>query len=123
MATIAHPAHRAHPVHTRTGDDALGDLAEALVPVAARLVAVVHDEGPDAVTAALAAVPAGRLDALCVVLAAMVDPDGRPSELLAWTRFTPAQHAERERLVAAGVRTRAADVIAAQLGARPTRAA
>lgn len=123
MATVQASAPCARPIHTRSGDDPAGDLAEQLVPVAARLVATVHDEGPQAVAEALAQVPGGRLDALAVVLAAMVDPDARISELLAWTQFTPAQHAERERLIAAGVRSRTADVLAQQLGAAPRRAA
>lgn len=122
MRTLDHTARRAQSVHIRPGD-ALGDLAEQLVPVAARLVACVHDEGPQAVAAALASVPDGRLDALAVVLAAMVDPDARPSELLAWTWFDPVQHAERERLVAAGVRTRVADVLAQQVAAAQQRVA
>jgi hypothetical protein len=61
------------------------DLAEALVPIAARLVATVHDEGPRAVAKLLRKVPDGRHDALAVVLAAMVNPNRSPRELLAWT--------------------------------------
>lgn len=64
-------------------------LAETLVPIAAELVATVRDYGPDDVARVLARVPAGRHDALAVVLAAMVDPDARPSQLLAWTDAGP----------------------------------
>lgn len=64
-------------------------LADALVPIAAELVGVVRDYGPADVAQVLARVPAGRYDALAVVLAAMVDPDARPSQLLAWTELGP----------------------------------
>lgn len=64
-------------------------LVDACVPIALNLVCVVRDEGPDAVEAALAEVPDGRLDALCVVLAAMVDEDRTAHELLAWTDWSP----------------------------------
>lgn len=59
--------------------------AEQLVPLAAELVGSVRDFGNEVVADVLARVPNGRHDALAVVLAAMVDPDARPSELLSWT--------------------------------------
>lgn len=65
------------------------DLAQELVPIAAQLVATVRDYGPDDVKAVLSRVPDGRHDALAIVLAAMVDPDARPSQLLAWTELGP----------------------------------
>lgn len=65
------------------------DLAEALVPIAAQLVGTIRDFGPEDVAAVLAQVPDGRYDALAVVLAAMVDPDARPKQLLAWTEMGP----------------------------------
>lgn len=65
------------------------DLADALVPLAAELVGTVRDYSPEDVAEVLARVPDGRHDALAVVLAAMVDPDARPSELLAWTDCGP----------------------------------
>jgi hypothetical protein len=65
------------------------DLAESLVPIASQLVATIRDYGPEDVAAVLARVPDGRHDALAVVLAAMVDPDKRPSQLLAWTELGP----------------------------------
>ncbi|HMM95378.1 hypothetical protein [Phycicoccus sp.] len=73
--------------------EALGDLAEALVPVAARLVGAVHDEGITGVSRVLADLDPNHRTALCVVLAAMVDPDRTPSELLAWVTWdeTPAE--------------------------------
>lgn len=60
------------------------DLAEALVPVAVRLAGSVRDDGPAEVAMILAGVPAAHLPALAVVLAAMVDPDRTPSELIGW---------------------------------------
>lgn len=67
------------------------ELAEACVPVAAQLIATVRDYGPDDVRAVLATVPQGRYDALCVVLAAMVDPDSNAAQLLEWTTAGPVQ--------------------------------
>ena len=64
-------------------------LVDACVPLAAELVCVTRDEGPDAIADVLARVPDGRLDALAVVLAAMVDPDAHVAELLAWTDWQP----------------------------------
>jgi hypothetical protein len=66
-------------------------LAEDLVPIAAELVGTVRDYGPDDVAAVLARVPGGRYDALAVVLAAMVDADRTPAELLDWTTTGPVQ--------------------------------
>ena len=64
-------------------------LAEALVPLAAELVGTVRDYGPSDIADVLARVPEGRHDALAVVLAAMVDPDARPHQLLAWVDLGP----------------------------------
>jgi hypothetical protein len=64
-----------------------GDLAEAMVPLAARLAGAVHDRDPAAVACLLGKVPAGAKDALAVVLAAMVDVDQSPRDLLAWVRW------------------------------------
>lgn len=70
------------------------ELADALVPIAAQLVATVRDYGPEDVKAILAQVPEGRHDALAIVLAAMVNPDKRPRDLLAWTTAGPVQSRE-----------------------------
>jgi hypothetical protein len=70
------------------------ELAETLVPIAAELVGTVRDYGPDDVAEVLARVPEHRFDALAVVLAAMVDPDARPAELLAWVGDGPVQSRE-----------------------------
>jgi hypothetical protein len=83
-------------------------FADSLVPIAAELVGTVREFGPDDVAAVLGRVPAGRFDALAVVLAAMVDPDSTPRELLAWTTGGLEYH----RLVAAGVNSRTAAVLA-----------
>ena len=65
---------------------------ENLAPLLARLVGTVHDEGPAAIHQALIAcraLPAPHdidpATAIPIVLAAMVDPTRRPSDLLAWT--------------------------------------
>lgn len=67
-------------------------LAEALVPIAAELIGTVREYGVEDVSAVLARVPAGRHDALAVVLAAMVDCDRSPSELLGWINAPPVLH-------------------------------
>jgi len=67
------------------------DITDDLVPLAAELIGCVRDYGPDAVAGVLARVPEGRHDALAVVLAAMVDPDARPTELLAWANGGPVK--------------------------------
>lgn len=68
-----------------------GDLMEACIDHALQLVATVRggDGSPDDVRALLANVPDGRWDAVIIALAAMVDPDARPTELLAWVAHTP----------------------------------
>lgn len=63
--------------------------AESLVPLAAELVATIRDYSPDDTARVLARVP--DMSALAIVLAAMVDPDARPSELLAWTHSGPVK--------------------------------
>jgi hypothetical protein len=76
-------------------DDARLDLAEELVPLAARLVVAVRDEGPDAVADVLAAVPVRpgetlpAWDALAVILAGMVDPARTMRQLLGWSLEAP----------------------------------
>lgn len=89
------------------------DLADELVPLAAELVGTVRQYGPEDVAEVLARVPNGRHDALAVVLAAMVDPDSRPSELLAWTRCGLEYH----RLIAAGVSHSVASTLVAEMSA------
>ncbi|SNR32795.1 hypothetical protein [Blastococcus mobilis] len=69
-------------------------LAEDLVPIAAELVGTVRDYGPDDVAAILAPLSPGHLYRLAIVLAAMVDPDARPADLLAWTVEGPVPSRE-----------------------------
>lgn len=64
-----------------------------LVPLAARLVATVHDEGPEATAAVLNAIATlehpddvNPWTALAVTLAAMVDPARTTEETLGWAR-------------------------------------
>lgn len=121
-----------------------GDFVEQLVPVAARLITTIRTEGPDAVRAALAQVPentggvqvelpGGSIGALCVVLAAMVDPDAGIKSRLGWAAellpdgdpvAAAAEEKERDRLRAAGVRSQlaaralASGIAEQQIGAR-----
>jgi len=81
------------------------DQVDSLVPLAAELIGSVRDFGPDAVADVLSRVPDGRHDALAVILAAMVDPDRTPGELLCWTEgpvpsrdYEPAMFTTTRRL-------------------------
>jgi hypothetical protein len=73
------------------------DLAERMVPVAAQLVGAVHDDGPDEVAAILRKIRPQQYDALAVVLAAMVDPELTPAELLAWVQWDEPEPGYRPR--------------------------
>lgn len=66
---------------------ALADLAESLVPIATRLVGAVHDDGIAAVARVLSEVAPEHHAALAVVVAAMVDPERTPAELLSWVTW------------------------------------
>lgn len=62
-----------------------GDLAEAMLPVAAHMAALVHgDGGPEDVQEVLGALTAEQRTALIVVLAGLVDPDQTMGRLLGW---------------------------------------
>lgn len=73
-----------------------GIVNTRLVPTAAALIGVVYDHGPDAVNAVLRRIPDTSRDELLVLLAAMVDPDRSPSELLAWTTAGPVKSRDRD---------------------------
>lgn len=115
-------------------------MINQLIPIAAELAGCVRDYGPDDVAAVLARVPAERRDDLIVVLASMVDPNRKPSELLAWTKrpaqsraFTPRHltvkaidgethgrnPGRREQVEAMTARGLSTDVIAHHLGISP----
>jgi len=81
--------------------DAYGDLAENLVPVAGQLVGAVHDDGIGAVARILSGVHPDHMYALAVVLAAMVDPDSPPSELLGWVTWDDVPAYTQESLLSA----------------------
>lgn len=104
----------------------VGDLVEALVPIAADLVVAVRDHGPAAIRGVLLRVPdgirervinlpGGTMGVLAVVLAAMVDPEARMTGLLGWAEqmIPTAAAREVERLRVAGMRTEAAAVVLA----------
>ncbi|MEU0624923.1 hypothetical protein ABZ329_29200 [Streptomyces rubiginosohelvolus] len=62
-----------------------GDLAEAMLPVAAHLAVLVHgDGGPEDVADALAGLDDAQRTALIVVLAGLVNPDQSMGEALGW---------------------------------------
>ena len=91
MQTVAQHAPSALSVSPRTGEPWLPvDLA----PVAAELVGTVRDYGPDDIRNVLDQAD-GRLEHLAVVLAAMVDPDKTPAELLDWTTTGPVLSRDR----------------------------
>jgi hypothetical protein len=74
-----------HPERTRA--QARGDLAERLVPVAAELAGRVRDEDRQSLGEFLARYTRAERDALLIVVAAMVDVDRTPAELLAHVTF------------------------------------
>jgi hypothetical protein len=76
----------AHPRSTRTGEWLPGHLA----PVAARIVGTIRDYDLDDVHQIVAKVPDEKRTDLILLLAAMVDPDQTPADLLEWTT-RPAQ--------------------------------
>jgi hypothetical protein len=65
-----------------------GDLAEDMLPVAARLATIVHgDGGPEDVAQVLGVLDGREKDALIVVLAGLADPDRPVAELLGWLGY------------------------------------
>lgn len=82
MPTVPTAGRRAHPSAPRPGDWLAADLA----PVAAQLAGTLRDYDLADVHGVLADVPEQKRTDLILVLAAMVDPDATPAELLAWTR-------------------------------------
>jgi len=65
-----------------------GDLAEAMLPVAARLATLVHgDGGPEDVQAVLTSLDDTQRTALIVVLAGLVDPEQTTATALGWVEF------------------------------------
>lgn len=82
MTRLADPARVAHPTTTRQGEW----LDISLAPLAAELVGCLRDYGPDDTAAVLARIPHDQHEDFVLVLAAMIDPDQHPGELLDWTR-------------------------------------
>lgn len=64
-----------------------GDLAEALIPQAAALAVAVREEPQEEIADRLRGLSHHELEALAVVLAAMVDPDRSLKDALAWIDF------------------------------------
>lgn len=61
------------------------EFALTIVQIACDLAVRVRDEGPDAVAAAVAALPPEQRHALPAVMAAMIPDDRSANDLLAWT--------------------------------------
>jgi len=78
----------------RAEAERLGELAAECVPLAAELACLVRDEGRAAIARFLRPLGGDRIPerarALLVVLAAMVDIDRSPEDLLAWVDFGPS---------------------------------
>lgn len=65
-----------------------GDLAEGMLPVAARMAMLVHgDGGPEDVQEVLAGLDDTQRTALIVVLAGLVDPEQTIAKALGWVEF------------------------------------
>lgn len=65
-----------------------GDLAERLLPVAAKLVCIVHgDGGPRDIHQAVARLTSDERDALLVVMAGLVDPDAPVDDVLGYVTW------------------------------------
>lgn len=78
----------------RTRDTQGTTAANSAIIRAQNLAGMVRDEGPDAIGRYLDALDRGQLYALTVALAAMVDVDQTPADLLAWiTEPDPGQPA------------------------------
>lgn len=75
----------------------LETVETTLIPLAAELIGTIRDYSTDDVAAVLdrAEVPQ-EARPLVVVLAAMIDPDASPRELLAWTEAGPVQSREKD---------------------------
>ncbi|MEU9578763.1 hypothetical protein [Streptomyces chilikensis] len=64
-----------------------GDMVEAVLPEATSLAVEVREGTPDDIRTRLAGLSRHELEAVAVVLAAMVDPDRTLGELLGWVDF------------------------------------
>lgn len=70
-----------------TDATARADLAQALIPEAAYLAMAVRDRDPADIAQCLAGLTRHQLEALAVVLAAMVDPERTLQDALGWIDF------------------------------------
>lgn len=76
--------------------EARGDLAQALLPDAAGLAVAVREESREEIAQRLASLDRHELEALAVVLAAMVDPDQPLAQALDWVDFD--EYGDKHRL-------------------------
>lgn len=90
------------------GDDAAarGDLAEELVPEAVDLAMAVREESREEIAARVGGLSRHRLEALVVVLAAMVDPDRSVQDALGWLEERELVEEARAAVAAGGVDVR-----------------
>lgn len=87
-----------------------GDLAEQLLPIAARLACIVHgDGGARDVHQAVARLNADERDALLIVLAGLVDPDAQLNQTLGYLAWDEHGHPDRPAKVAGTLRDLADD--------------
>lgn len=87
-----------------------GDLAEQLLPVAARLSCIVHGDGGDRdAHQAIARLTPEQRDALLIVLAGLVDPDAKLSDALSYLAWDEHGRPQRPARVGGTVRDLADD--------------
>lgn len=87
-----------------------GDLAENLLPVAARLACLVHgDGGPRDVHQAVARLSQDERDALLIVLAGLVNPDAQLNQLLSYITWDENGRPDRPTKVTGTLRDLADD--------------
>lgn len=87
-----------------------GDLAEQLLPVAARLACIVHGDGGDRdAHQAIARLSPDERDALLIVLAGLVDPDARLTDVLAYLAWDETGKPQRPARVGGTIRDLAED--------------
>lgn len=77
---------------TRLTAEQRGDLAEAMLIEATGIAVAVREEPAEQVAARLAGLTRHELEALAVILGALVDPDRSVKESLAWVTFDEHGH-------------------------------
>ena len=78
------------------------EAAGQMVGVALRLAGILHDEDPAEAAALVASLTASQQHALPFVLAAMIDVERTPAELLGWCGYRPSRRLRNVTAVAPG---------------------